>query len=71
MSKIRDIIERVNSKNQKALTVFLTSGYPNPENFVELALEIENAGADIIEIGLPFGDSLADGPVFKRHIRKL
>ena len=65
MSKIREKIESVNNKNQKALTIFLTSGFPNPENFVELALEIEKAGADIIEIGLPFGDSLADGPVIQ------
>jgi tryptophan synthase alpha chain len=65
MSKIKERIEIVNNKNQKALTVFLTSGYPNPENFVELALNIESAGADIIEIGLPFGDSLADGPVIQ------
>lgn len=65
MSKIKKRIEDVNNKNQKALTVFLTSGFPNPDNFVELALEIEKAGADIIEIGLPFSDSLADGPVIQ------
>jgi len=63
MSKIRTRIEEVNSKNQKALTVFLTSGYPDPDSFVDLVLDIDKAGADIIEIGVPFGDSLADGPV--------
>ncbi len=63
MSIINEKISLVNDNNEKALTVFLTSGYPNPNNFVELVLEIEKAGADIIEIGLPFGDSLADGPV--------
>lgn len=65
MSKIKNTIERVNSKNEKALTVFLTSGYPNPETFVDLAVEIGKAGADLIEIGLPFADSLADGPVIQ------
>lgn len=65
MSNISEKLKAVNDKNEKALTVFLTSGYPNPNNFVELALAIENAGADIIEIGLPFGDSLADGPVIQ------
>ncbi|MCB9208026.1 MAG: tryptophan synthase subunit alpha [Ignavibacteriales bacterium] len=63
MSAIRYKIENINSKGEKALTVFLTSGFPNPQKFVKLVLEIEKAGADLIEIGLPFGDSLADGPV--------
>ena len=65
MSIVRERITSVNKKNEKALTVFLTSGFPNPNKFVELVLEIEKAGADIIEIGLPFGDSLADGPVIQ------
>ncbi|MDX1699535.1 MAG: tryptophan synthase subunit alpha [Melioribacteraceae bacterium] len=63
MSKIKEKIESVNRKNQKALTIFLTSGYPDPDTFVELALGIVDSGADILEIGVPFGDSLADGPV--------
>lgn len=70
MSIIREKIQSVNDKNEKALTVFLTSGYPNPDNFVELVLEIEKAGADIVEIGLPFGDSLADGPVIQASYSK-
>lgn len=63
MSVISNRIKIVNSKGEKALTVFLTAGYPNPEKFVDLVLSVEKAGADLIEIGLPFGDSLADGPV--------
>ena len=63
MSIVREKIESVNKQNEKALTVFLTSGYPNPEKFIDLVFAVEKAGADIIEIGLPFGDSLADGPV--------
>lgn len=65
MSKIKNTIESVNSKNEKALTVFLTSGYPNPTTFVDLAVATGKAGADLIEIGLPFADSLADGPVIQ------
>ena len=65
MSLIKEKLQSVNDKNEKALTVFLTSGYPNREKFVKLVLEVEKAGADIIEIGLPFGDSLADGPVIQ------
>lgn len=65
MSKIREKIHQVNNKNEKALTVFLTSGYPNPKKFADLVFEVEKAGADIIEIGVPFSDSLADGPIIQ------
>lgn len=65
MSKIKETIKKVNERNDKTLTVFLTSGFPNPNNFVEMALSIVDAGADLLEIGLPFGDSLADGPVIQ------
>lgn len=65
MSRIREKIIDVNNRNEKALTIFLTAGFPRVEKFVELALKIELAGADILEIGLPFGDSLADGPVIQ------
>jgi len=73
MSKIQKKIENCNTEKQKALTIFLTSGYPNPESFVDLALNTINAGADILEIGIPFGDSLADGPVIQasyNHVLK-
>lgn len=65
MSRIREKIIDVNNRNEKALTIFLTAGFSRVEKFVELALKIELAGADILEIGLPFGDSLADGPVIQ------
>ena len=65
MSLIENKIKTLNEKGEKSLTVFLTSGFPNVSSFVELALKIIDAGADILEIGLPFGDSLADGPVIQ------
>ncbi|MEE9431449.1 MAG: tryptophan synthase subunit alpha [Melioribacteraceae bacterium] len=65
MSIIEQKIESLNTKGEKALTIFLTAGYPNVEEFPELVLEIIDAGADIIEIGLPFADSLADGPIIQ------
>ncbi|PID56233.1 MAG: tryptophan synthase subunit alpha [Ignavibacteriae bacterium] len=66
MSKIKNKIIDLNNKNKKALTVFLTSGFPIPNSFVELVINVAEAGADIIEIGLPFSDSLADGPVIQK-----
>jgi len=65
MSIIEKKINSLNRIGEKALTVFLTAGYPNIKNFSELALKIIDAGADILEIGLPFADSLADGPIIQ------
>ncbi len=51
-----------NSRNKrKALMPFLTAGYPNPNSFVELVKRFSEDGADIIEIGIPFSDPMADG----------
>lgn len=65
MSKIADHIEKVNRSGKRALTIFLTAGYPSKNNFVDTAKAIIDSGADILEIGIPFGDSLADGPVIQ------
>lgn len=63
MIGIKEHISEINRNNEKALVVFLTAGFPRKENFSDLVLKTFEAGADIIEIGIPFGDSLADGPV--------
>jgi len=52
-------------QNKKALTIFLTAGYPKKESTVPLALLCAEAGVDILEIGMPFSDPLADGPVIQ------
>ncbi|MBM3705513.1 MAG: tryptophan synthase subunit alpha [Actinobacteria bacterium] len=54
------------SKNRKALIPFITAGYPDLKSFMELFLLLERCGADIIEIGIPFSDPLADGPVIQK-----
>ena len=65
MPAIKNHIEKINSSGRKALSVYLTSGFPNRNNFTELALKVFDAGADMIEIGIPFSDPLADGPVIQ------
>ncbi len=65
MLSISNYIDEINKKGGKALSVFLTAGFPGKENFVNLALQILNAGADMLEIGFPFSDPLADGPVIQ------
>jgi tryptophan synthase alpha chain len=47
------------------LSVFLTAGFPSKYNFVELAKNVLDEGADMMEIGIPFSDPLADGPVIQ------
>jgi tryptophan synthase alpha chain len=65
MSIISEYINRKNKSNEKVLSVFLTSGFPHKENFPELALKILEAGADMLEVGFPFSDPLADGPIIQ------
>jgi tryptophan synthase alpha chain len=54
------------SKNAKGLIVYLTAGDPNLDATGELLLALERAGVDVIELGVPFSDPLADGPVIQR-----
>lgn len=63
MSRIDKRFEWLRSNNRKALTAFITAGHPDLETTAKLFAVIEKNGADIIEIGVPFTDSLADGPV--------
>jgi tryptophan synthase alpha chain len=53
-------------KNGKAFIAFLTAGDPDLKTTEELVLEMERAGADIIELGIPFSDPIAEGPVIQK-----
>jgi tryptophan synthase alpha chain len=66
MSVIRKRIEQVNQRGGLALSVFLTAGFPSLKGFDEAALRILDAGADMLEIGMPFSDPIADGPVIQQ-----
>lgn len=55
-----------NTAGEKVLSVFLTGGYPEATGFPELALSVLDAGADMLEIGFPFSDPLAEGPVIQK-----
>ncbi len=65
MSYIANFIEELNKKNRKALSIFLTAGFSEKNKFVDLAKNVLDAGADMIELGIPFSDPLADGPVIQ------
>lgn len=53
-------------QGRPALIAYLTAGDPSPERTVELALALERGGADVLELGVPFSDPIADGPVIQR-----
>jgi tryptophan synthase alpha chain len=55
-----------NEKKENILSVYFTAGYPNLENTETIILELEKSGADLVEIGIPFSDPTADGPVIQQ-----
>lgn len=65
MSKIKDKFLELKSKNQKALIVYIMAGYPNESGTLSAIRGLVKGGADIIELGFPFSDPLADGPVIQ------
>lgn len=65
VARITERLHELGVKGEKALTLFITAGYPRKDSTSEIALELEAGGADIIEIGMPFSDPLADGPVIQ------
>lgn len=54
---------------QKLLSIYFTAGYPEPQDTVSLVETLEKNGADMLEIGLPFSDPLADGPTIQESSR--
>ena len=66
MSRIGQAFARRRSEGGKAFVAFLTAGDPSLERTVEAAREMELGGADVLEVGVPFSDPLADGPVIQR-----
>lgn len=65
MSKIQDKFSELNVKNEKALIGYLMMGYPNEKDTISAIRGLIRGGADIIELGFPFSDPLADGPVIQ------
>jgi len=66
MSRIAACFEALQADGRKALIPYITAGDPFPDATVELMLAIAKAGADVIELGVPFSDPMADGPVIQR-----
>jgi len=62
---MKDRIKTTFEQNKKLLNVYFTAGYPTLEATVPLIEAVTEAGADLVEIGMPFSDPLADGPVIQ------
>ena len=66
MSRIPATLAALKARNKKALIPFITAGDPNPAMTVTLMHALVKGGADVIELGVPFSDPMADGPVIQR-----
>ena len=66
MSRIGDRFARARSEGRKAFVAFVTAGDPSLERTVEAAREMAEGGVDVLELGVPFSDPMADGPVIQR-----
>ncbi len=66
MSRIQKTFADLQSKKKKALITFITAGDPAPELTVPLLHALVESGADILELGVPFSDPMAEGPVIQR-----
>lgn len=66
MSRIQTCLTALAAKNKKGLIPFITAGDPDPELTLPLMHALVEGGADIIELGVPFSDPMADGPVIQR-----
>src|SRR5487761_1436583 len=65
-ARITACFDRLKTDGAKGLVVYLTAGDPSLEDTGRLLAAIERGGADVIELGVPFSDPLADGPVIQR-----
>jgi len=65
-TRIGRLFERLRAEGRPALIAYITAGDPSPDQTPALVAALERGGADLIELGVPFSDPIADGPVIQR-----
>lgn len=65
-TRISNLFHSCKEENRKAFIAYITCGDPSPAYSASLVLALERGGADLIELGVPFSDPIADGPVIQR-----
>jgi len=65
-TRIQELFERTRKENRAAFIAYVTAGDPSPEQTPEIVAALERGGVDLIELGVPFSDPIADGPVIQR-----
>lgn len=66
MSQVSDLFKRLKQSGRTALAPYFMAGYPDLDTSLELMSEAARSGADLIEMGMPFSDPLADGPTIQK-----
>jgi tryptophan synthase alpha chain len=66
MSRIADAFSRMRDTKRPGLVAYVTAGDPDLARTAEILISLANSGADVLEVGIPFSDPLADGPVIQR-----
>ncbi len=70
MSKIQQAFAKAKDQGRAAFIPFVTGGLPDPAGFEDLLIGLAKAGADVIEVGLPFSDPMTDGPAIQESSQK-
>ena len=65
-TRIARLFDRLRAEKRPALITYITAGDPSPDRTPALVAALERGGADLIELGVPFSDPIADGPVIQR-----
>ncbi len=65
IAHIQSVFQQIKNQGRSALMPYFTLGYPNQEQSLAILTEIAQSGADLIELGVPFSDPLADGPTIQ------
>jgi len=65
-TKLNRLLQRKKEHNEKYLSIFVTAGFPEKDDTVDIILNLAENGVDFIELGIPFSDPIADGPVIQK-----